>query len=201
MNVAAYSWALECRSSSVTPRALVASSPTSSSNRWTSVSATIAPCLPRLTDSARVDADPTVASLAGLPFPPDVDGADLSPLFDDPNPVHAPKPNIAFSEYPRCAPPDAPWTPERKCGLKKDQPCASPQSCVNTPRTEFVVMGYSVRTPDWRYTEWAWWDGKRLVGDFSREAPGIELYSHRGDTESDFECGQFLVLLRWLLSR
>ena len=102
----------------------------------------ILPAAPRVADSARGDADPTVASLAGLPFPPDVDGADLSPLFDDPNPVHPPKPNIAFSEYPRCAPPDAPWTPERKCGLKKDQPCASPQSCVNTPRTEFVVMGY-----------------------------------------------------------
>ena len=49
------------------------------------------------------------------------------------------------------------------------------------------LLQYSVRTPDWRYTEWAWWDGKRLVGDFSREAPGIELYSHRGDTESDFD--------------
>ena len=53
--------------------------------------------------------------------------------------------SIAYSEYPRCAPPDAPWTPEHTCGMDHDQQCSSPQSCVNTPRAHFTIMGYSVR--------------------------------------------------------
>jgi hypothetical protein len=91
-----------------------------------------------------------------LPSPPDVDGADLSSLFADPNPATGslPKPNVAFSEYPRCAPPDAPWTPEHTCGAglsgTGNKTCASPQSCVNTPRDRFAVMGYSVRSDDYR---------------------------------------------------
>ena len=62
-----------------------------------------------------VDLYPTVASLAGLPPPPDVDGSDLSPMMMNGatasqsrsftvKPVDA-----AFSEFPRCAPPTAPW--------------------------------------------------------------------------------------------
>lgn len=139
-----------------------------------------------------IDLFPTVAALAGLPLPADVDGVDVSSLFIDPNPTsNPPKPkcvssfptstrlehsihpcaddanvranqqlqphgltlcdfvlsnSIAYSEYPRCAPPDAPWTPEHTCGRNHDTVCSSPQSCVNTPRSQFTVMGYSVRT-------------------------------------------------------
>jgi hypothetical protein len=32
-----------------------------------------------------------------------------------------------------------------------------------------------------------WWDGENLVGDFSRPPAAIELYSHQGDDESDFD--------------
>ena len=32
-----------------------------------------------------------------------------------------------------------------------------------------------------------YWDGKALKGDFSREAAGVELYPHSGDTEEDFD--------------
>ena len=144
-----------------------------------------------------------------------MDGVDLSPLFKNPNDSGAiSKPNVAYSEYPRCAPPDAPWTPESYCGRNHDEKCTSPQSCVNTPRAHFTIMGYSVRTADWRYTgkyartrrstihellllvlrsdcshiaEWAWWDGANLVGDFTREPAGVELYSHNGDTEANFD--------------
>jgi hypothetical protein len=42
-------------------------------------------------------------------------------------------------------------------------------------------------TDDWRYTEWTWWDGTNLVGNFSREPVGVELYPHKGDTEADFD--------------
>ena len=123
-----------------------------------------------------VDIYPTVAALAGLPPPPDVDGTDLSPLWSAPN-GSSPKPvNAAFSEYPRCAPPGAAWTPE---------PGASaPQSCINTNRANFTVMGYSVRSEEWRATFWMWWDGLRLVGDFERGPVAVELYAHKGDLGS-----------------
>eukprot|EP01052_Picozoa_sp_SAG31_P006796 SAG31_NODE_317_length_17813_cov_5.788585_3_plen_170_part_00 len=120
-----------------------------------------------------VDLYPTVAALAGLSAPPDLDGVDLSPLFHDPNPAVPPKPNIAFSEYPRCAMPDAPWDDRT--------------SCVSTPREKFTVMGLSVRVPEWRYTAWMWWDGSKLKSDFSRAPAGVELYAHKGDTEADFD--------------
>lgn len=114
-----------------------------------------------------------MAHLAGLPSPPDVDGVDLSALYTDPHPTKPIKPNIAFSEYPRCAPPDSPWDDRT--------------SCVHTKRENFTVMGYSVRVPDWRYTAWMWWDGSKLAGDFTRPAAGVELYAHSGDDESDFD--------------
>ena len=47
---------------------------------------------------------------------------------------------VAFSEYPRCAPPETPWDDR--------------SSCVGTPREKFTVMGLSVRVPEWRYTAW-----------------------------------------------
>ena len=79
----------------------------------------------------------------------------------------------AFSEYPRCAPVDTPWN--------------DTTSCVHTKREDFTVMGYSVRTDEWRATFWMHWLGDKLVGDFSRKPAAVELYSHAGDKESDFD--------------
>ena len=49
---------------------------------------------------------------------------------------------------------------------------------------DVTVMGYSLRTPDWRYTEWAAFDGKADGGrgrvNFSAPLYGVELYDHRG---------------------
>lgn len=41
-------------------------------------------------------------------------------------------------------------------------------------------IGYSVRTSQWRYTEWLRFNGTRLHGDFT-QVVGRELYDHRGD--------------------
>lgn len=38
-------------------------------------------------------------------------------------------------------------------------------------------MGYSVRTLEWRLTEWLAWDGTRCVARFGTSL-GIELYAH-----------------------
>ena len=107
-----------------------------------------------------VDLYPTLASLAGLPPPPGVDGSDLQPLMHEPSAVSN---GVAFSEYPRCMHNlSTPWD-------KLD-------SCVSTPREEFHLMGYSVRTPGWRYTAWMFWDARRLQGDFGWGPFAEELY-------------------------
>jgi hypothetical protein len=46
----------------------------------------------------------------------------------------------------------------------------------------------------WSGEKWNWTGvrmraiaGEKLVGDFSKEPAGVELYSHSGDTEADFD--------------
>ncbi|MFC6102946.1 sulfatase [Olivibacter domesticus] len=70
-----------------------------------------------------VDLYPTLANLAGLPIPNDLDGTTMVPLMKDTKLAWK---RAVFSQFPR------PW-------MYKDQP---------------EVMGYSVRTKDFRYTEW-----------------------------------------------
>eukprot|EP00660_Eupelagonema_oceanica_P010922 gene10922-24993_t len=41
-------------------------------------------------------------------------------------------------------------------------------TCWGVPREQFDLVGYSVRTAAWRYTEWLHWDGARLHGDWAR---------------------------------
>jgi hypothetical protein len=43
---------------------------------------------------------------------------------------------------------------------------------------------YSVRTDDWRYTEWLRWDNVTLHGDFSKRV-AVELYDHTNDDGTD----------------
>lgn len=118
-----------------------------------------------------VDIYPTVAVLAGLPLPPDVDGTDLTPLFLNPS-IEIKE--AAFSEYPRCP-------------SNVKEPWTDTTSCIRTDRHKFTVMGYSVRTDEWRYTVWLPWDGVRLQGNFDSSPVGVELYSHEGDTDFDFD--------------
>lgn len=123
-----------------------------------------------------VDIYPTLAALAGLDAPSDVDGTALTTLWKNPNATIS---EAVFSEYPRCAPVGAAWTPEPGHN--------TPQSCVNTPRSNFTVMGYSVRTENWRCTLWMPWIGEKLAADFEAGPVAVELYSHNGDNEVDFD--------------
>lgn len=119
-----------------------------------------------------VDLYPTLAALAGLPPPPDVDGADLSGLVLGGGGAGK---EAAFSEYPRC--------PRRL-----EAPWDDLTSCTRTRKEDFRAMGYSVRTDGWRLTAWLRWDGARLVGDFSQPPVGVELYAHpAGEADSDFD--------------
>ena len=48
-----------------------------------------------------------------------------------------------------------------------------------------MYMGYSMRTTEWRYTEWALWNGTALrpvwAADVTAAGALVELYDHRGD--------------------
>ena len=93
-----------------------------------------------------IDLFPTLVALAGLPAAPGLEGASLVPLLDDP--AASVKP-AAFTQHPR------PPYPDR------------------SPRKTPEVMGYSVRTAGWRYTEWRNWD--------TGAVEATELYDHRKD--------------------
>lgn len=118
-----------------------------------------------------VDVFPTLSALAGLPPPPDasqLDGMDLSPLFHDPTQSLK---SQAFHQYPACG--MAVFNTTRL-------------SCNSVPKTQFNFMGYSLRTPQWRYTLWLVWDQVALVADW--EGPfEQELYAHVGDVGKDMD--------------
>ena len=90
-----------------------------------------------------VDVYPTVADLCGLPVPKELEGASLRPLLDDPE---APGKRGAFTQV----------IHNRKGGRAERTGGGG-------------IMGRSVRTERYRYTEW----------DEGRE--GAELYDHQSD--------------------
>jgi len=116
-----------------------------------------------------VDVLPTIAELAGIPLPPDetFDGVSLMPLLQ---PSGSLRPSVStksavFSQYPRKVKhPSTPW--------KSNDP-------IHDERTTFTHMGYSVRTSEYRYTEWLPWNQSTLKPLWG-QAAAAELYDHRG---------------------
>jgi arylsulfatase A-like enzyme len=90
-----------------------------------------------------VDIYPSLCEAAGLPLPNHLEGTSMLPLFE--NPERRWK-SAAFSQYPR----------------------GRSQASGGRP-----VMGYTMRTDRWRYTEWV----DRKTG----EAVAVELYDHSND--------------------
>ena len=118
-----------------------------------------------------VDMYPSLAIAAGLP--PDalqgsLEGYSTVPLLDDP---HLPWKKAAFSQYARC-------------GLNVSTGYYA--RCSNLKREDIEVMGYSVRTAKWRFTEWFAFNGTQLKANFSQTL-ATELYSHKGDDGSDMD--------------
>jgi len=102
-----------------------------------------------------LDVYPTLVELAGLPMIGGLEGTSLVPLIKDPS---ATVQLAAFSQHPR------PWTmwPPDYYGTEAD------------------AMGYSVRTPSWRYTEWRGWNTGEVIAR--------ELYDERADPDATRNC-------------
>merc|ERR1712190_293563 len=119
-----------------------------------------------------VDIYPTLCELAGVPLPhgESLDGESMVPLLR--NPSQEETKGFALSMYPRCP------------SSKDPSQFYEDNKCEFVERSKFPYMGFSLRTPEWRYTEWVEWNGTSLQPLWNRPV-GIELYPHKSDTKCD----------------
>ena len=95
-----------------------------------------------------LDVYPTLADLCGLPAPSNLEGKSLKPVLEDSS---VEVKSAAFTQHPRPAYPPGRSNPD--------------------------VMGYSMRTGRFRYTEWRKYQGGRIVAK--------ELYDHQQDPQEN----------------
>jgi arylsulfatase A-like enzyme len=120
-----------------------------------------------------VDVYPTLSALAGLPDPKSlngsygINGTSLLPVFHDPS--NSSVKVDAFSQF-------------AKNNIGTSVEC-------RFWRNQTKLMGYTIRTHDWRYTAWFKFDnataaypGKHFGRVLISEVLGRELYNHQGDT-------------------
>ena len=124
-----------------------------------------------------VDVLPTLCDLAGVAVPAEggdaaepPEGTSLLPLLLTPNATNGTKP-YAFSQYPR--------------RVKEGQPDWDANGIDHVDPANFSYMGYSVRSEQWRYTEWRAWDGARLApANWTAPPYATELYDWRDCNDS-----------------
>lgn len=96
-----------------------------------------------------VDVYKTVCDLVGLPLPEDdavpIDGVSLRPILEAPETASVKE--YALSTFPRCAHIGMPVYGARGNG-------GADNTCLEVERTDFTLMGFTMRTDRYRYTEW-----------------------------------------------
>ena len=119
-----------------------------------------------------VDLYPTLADLAGVDVSSEaLEGRSLVPLLRGEAWDRA----AAYSQYPRCV----------NTSMAREPPYLGTRDpCNQVPADEFTHMGHSIRTAEWRYTEWPRWTG--AAPDWTR-IDGVELYDHRDDDGGAFD--------------
>lgn len=142
-----------------------------------------------------VDLFPTTSDLLGLALPPDetLDGYSFASIFSA-NPGW--NKTAAYSQHPRCWKCRKPNTDALYVGLDDVPLCtglpvagtpwvdAGDWECLgdakkNETRASITAMGYTMRTKEWRYTEWRLWHGKTLAADWAATGLlAVELYDH-----------------------
>ena len=121
----------------------------------------------------------TLGALAGAPVADaDVEGKDFSAAFD------APEQQLfdeAYAQYSRCP-------GERYFPNVSALPDWALNNCEDVPAPNITFMGYSVRTLEWRLTQWFAWDGAACAPRWDAPPHAVELYSHAGhDDPGDFD--------------
>lgn len=94
-----------------------------------------------------VDVFPTLVDLCGLDAPSGLEGLSMRPLLDD---LDLSWKRAAFSQYPRAFE-------------------------SNRHQNHGDIMGYAVRTRDFRFVQWREWESRKVVAE--------ELYDHRNDAD------------------
>jgi len=130
-----------------------------------------------------VDVYPTIADLAGVALPTGddlpLDGVSLGPVLKSGGTVLGRA--AALSVFGRC-----PRTADNTAFLTNPDDMWQNNWCEFIDRSTIPWMGFSMRTADWRYTEWAEWNGTALRPNWEKNA-GVELYDHRGDDQTSFD--------------
>jgi arylsulfatase A-like enzyme len=101
-----------------------------------------------------VDVYPTLCELAGISIPESLEGISAAPLFENPDRTWK---KAAFSQFLR----GGIW--------------------IAPDGIEY--MGYSIRTENFRYTEWVNWETKELAA--------VELYDHTMDPDENINIAEF----------
>jgi iduronate 2-sulfatase len=119
-----------------------------------------------------IDLYPTIRDLSGVDLPvnePPRDGNSLVPALVSSSNDFVGVASYALSQYPR-----------RVTHLNETWKA---NSILHHDRSTFTHMGYTIRTTEWRYTEWCQWNGSSLMPIFETvwNTTVNELYDHRNE--------------------
>jgi hypothetical protein len=142
-----------------------------------------APFLPkdevRHTPVELLDIFPTLVNLAGVEPPANYEfhGKDITDIIMGED-EDEDSDNIAYSQFPRCVNVSLvsqPWLVDTFAPQPEIQ-----WNCMTSDVQYFTYMGFTVRSKQWRYTEWRNWSPVTLEADWTEAGVvGRELYDHR----------------------